>query len=444
VIGKDDTTDTYQRSGAGLGRTKMTRPPFVAIATGPTPGHLDKPLNLLGARAIFVPIDTIGATLRRGRDSVLEAEVIVFDATDRTTETLTRTMILVAELRALPYSAKMPTGVPWNALPIVIVGYDHAIGSLCGIGSSHSNVHTCSVIDGWERCYRTMAEAALDFSIRIAQDMTLIGWRIKSENGRYYRDRRPNPLFGEIGATALYDPRDDIWFTQIPQADRRMYRVVAADNSAIDYDAEMFHDLTKKRDLPESRYQSFFEERPHYLEAARHEVIPQLDLFRADGQQHLRVDFAIVPIPEFATALPRLIEIKTPGMRLLSGRDPFRATWAHSAGKAIRQVRDYKETAEQMGSAALRRRYFSLHTSETSLTVIAGLRTRHNVVVLNRERKYVPDVEVLGYDDVETRLTQRHALPADEIAPTPIEPPKAIGTRRTRRRDVRTGTRKSA
>jgi len=406
------------------------RPPFLALVTGGVPGDIDGPLNILGARAIFVPDDTLSAALRRGRDSVLEAEVVVIDAIVRSRDGshLIRAINIASELRGLPSSATMPTGVPWNAVPIVIMAVDHAVSELVRYNLALRSITTCASIDGWESCYARMATAAINFSISVAEDMASI-LPIKYENGRYYRESvtmaEVRRLKAKEISTPLYDPSADLYFSLL-EIGQRMYRAVAADHHAIEHDAQTFHDLVEGN-LAEVHYQRFIEERPHVVDAARHEMIPQLKLYRADGQC-IPLDIAIVPIPEYATSAPCFIEIKTPRMRLLSGRNPHRATLSQPATKALRQVRDYKETALLPGNGALPGRFYNLNAEEASMMVVGGLAARDDRKVLDRERNHQRDVKLLGYDELAENFVHKRTVSAEHVLPTALPDPEPMGT----------------
>lgn len=297
-------------------------------------------------------------------------------------------------------------------------------------------------------CHLKTAKHAAEFGREVLADMQSVGWVTARRMGRHQRvsvaiERKK--LGARERATALYDLAADEWPHMSP-VEKRTYSVIADDEEqdAIQNDFNAYFDLIRTPGVSEAKCQQFFEEHPHLFQVARHELAPHPVFLRKKGEKIIP-DFVVRGITGFNTN-PRLIEIKSPEMRLLNySKNPNRTNFAYRTHAAIGQVRDYARWVDEPENFAERSRLFGV-PDEVQYELIAGMATKVDRDILERERVYINDLTLRTFDELGEEMERRHTAtfpdfgPAEDgyISRNRPDVPRPVKPRARRRADSKT------
>ncbi len=399
------------------------RPLDVLVAVG-RPGVAGRKLPLMGAAVAEVRADQIVSLLKLG---VRVADAIVLESTNANplSGNLAISLLQLAKaIHDLSDSVTMPTGSRWNGIPIIVLVDDKMTADAIASDSYYRFVIPCSVeriqfeyydyIDPWIGIYDKIDRAVLENTLARIAEMESVGHRFQIIGGRWLRLVPPS-LARKAGSspelqTALYDGRADQFLNRRRELGEEWHGrdVVLLELKAIERDLDLYESLTVRRHS-ENEMQRFYRERPYVLGAGAFETTSH-PAFRINGRaQPVFPDFiqhsfnaAIVPKPA------RVIELKTNKEPIMT-RSGLYWAWGRTSALGINQSRSYAEHMNAPEYRSQMEALFGEAPTRVERMVITGTASRHDPEKLAWVKKYDPDVEVRGYDEMFEYAVGRYA-----------------------------------
>lgn len=419
------------------------------------------PFEQLGAIARFIPDTLLSATLRLGNASPLAAQAIAISSQNNEFDNdgFLRALAVANEVRGLPDTATMQNGIRWKKVPItIVVPSDEMVDRTRGEPWLRS-IAVCPASRGWANVYEIIERQVQDFGHRLIDELRSVGWQIREENGRYFRDRAPS-LKRRGGVipdleTELYDGRRDLLFGKRTLRDRLPLRIVHTDPEATQVDYETFRRIINER-ASEATYQRFLNERAHILNSAPFELLPRPTLWDPDANEARYPDYSMRRW-DFEDDELRLVDLKTPYADLLAhARKELK--FASEISTGIAQMRGYQRIADDPRVRGYRETVFPDGGVLGPSLLIAGRKGSANAKAFELERDfYKHAVEVRTYDelleDFERRYLTDYSAPANPYGlirlgypPFDVEDPgysfsESFGTEPTKRYGFETDSR---
>lgn len=426
------------------------RPLDLLVAVG-RPGITGRKLPLMGAAVAEVLADQIVPLLKLGPRV---ADAIVLESTNTNPlagNTALALLQLAQAIHDLEDSVTMPTGTRWNGIPIIVLVDDQATADAIAADPRYRFVTPVSLgrfdfeyydyIDPWISIYDRIDRAVLENTLTRLAEMEAIGHRFQVIGGRWLRFIPPSLAkkagFAPDLQTVLYDGRADRFLNRRRELDDewRGRDVVHLEHQAIEKDLDEYERLVRNHHT-ESEMQRFYRERPYILGAGAFETTDH-PAFRIDGRERpVFPDFiqhsfnaAIIPKPA------RVIELKTNKEPIISRRGLDWA-WGRASAFGINQSRRYTEHMSAPEYRSQMEALFGEAPERVERMVITGTASRHDRERLDWVKKYDPDVEVRGYDEMFESAVGRYAtvLQDDEQVSFPALAFRKARVRNGRRR----------
>ena len=391
------------------------RPQFTALITSAKSRGIVQPFQRLGASAKFVPFDLLTAELRLGSSSPTIAEVIIIDGSNSPAplqqDALLSAASLALEIRNLPDHTTMQNGIRWRHIPIVII-----VENREKLDRTHGDpvlrtIQVCDASRGWQHVYEEAAEAVQHFGMQLIEELRLVGWKLREEQGRYYRVSPPSKAMrsGKVSPieTTLYHGGSDRWFTSRGQRERLPLSIVHTDARTVESDFENLRRLIEMQ-RNEGDYQRFLNIRAYILGAPQYELLPHPVLWDADANEKRSPDYS-QDRRQFISSdpAPRLVEIKVPHIPVLVNARKYKKLGAELL-TGISQLRGYKEAAMDPRSAGITARAFSNNGTLGPGLLIGGILGKADKAAFEIERKQFADTaEILTYDEILEAMERR-------------------------------------
>lgn len=394
-----------------------SRPHLSLIVTAFGSTSAPSALELLGATTRFVWGESIISSLRLGASSRLVADAIVIDATSKSLNydfdydggygILARSLTLAYEIRRL-VDSKMPTGVRWSAIPIVVLVENRAVVSSIRMSGASGGVIVCAQDAGWVDIYDRVSEAVLEFSLELVRQMVELGWEIRYVHGRWIRVRVKLPRrrggFRPDFESELYDGTADEWLRARTVQEKLRFSLIASDENRTLADILHLHRLLIGDGVTEPALQRLIEEAPYLLHASQMELIAHPKFVDESTGDVKFPD--VVLYPALGNRID-ITELKLPTARLVAKRGKL-VFQAADVTEGVAQVRDYAEIAVKTTHRSQMEALFGEPVEVNSRSLVIGMSAGVDPEQWEKVRSYIDDVLIRTWDEVRDDAIRRY------------------------------------
>lgn len=347
-----------------------------------------------GCAIELIPLHRLVHEIRDGKNREMLADAIVCFtesdfAVDRELPPVSVVSAVEKDLRSIPDDVAMPDGRKWKSVPFLML-----VSELVLPGDVYFDRYQRKVLryENIDHAFTLVDEGVRAYRQRLLDDLDNLGFLVKVENGRYRVGPalKPRPNL----ESELYYGRSD----QRGGGDRH-YVTIDRDLCGVQYEIELFEALINKADVSEGDLQRFFEANPHFLAIAQiAQALPHVRL-EAEGGRLLIPDFVLKPIIPKRDSNWRVLDLKTPQVKLLTGTAE-RAQFSQQVMKAITQLQDYGEYFKDSRNSEKIARMLGHPLKHPKLAVLIGRLQKDRVEELETAQSRQPHVEIVTYDDI--------------------------------------------
>jgi len=390
---------------------------FSVLVTGEQWSYSVTALRSLGLTTAFVPYDRLIGTLRRGASYDFAADAILVDGASGNplrSDGTSAAWNVVNAISALSDMYVMPSGVRWNAVPILLIG-EHACPewplwqkpgkSAIDYMTPYDTIELGRGRSFWLRVYEHLEELHLAFWPVLADSMQSLGMIFRELHGRLHRAGVRPGIRREDLESALYAGSCDRFFDARSEA---MRRILSTLGGAPDATAQVLHELDRIAFDPRAREAApelLTHLHPYLFDIAQHEAIAQRSLTLRD---HSTVRFDMLRRETLVMGRPcaEIIEFKRGGHRQLNGRGLSQSEYI-----GAEQVTDYHDLLCEHDDLARRRLGSSF--LDARKRVVGGYVGNADRTRLERARSRFRGIEIEGWDEVAVRNRARFGIPDD-------------------------------
>jgi hypothetical protein len=341
-----------------------------------------------------MPFDRLMGYLKFGTGSQWAAVDAIVCKADTDPEgiayyTLTRSLRLAEDFRALPESCAMRDGRKWKSIPFCIIsdqpfyfGYPDQISRL-GVTLIRPSPYPTQLLS-------PVKTAVDDYIKKVLADYKDLGLMVFFEKDR-----------ARIGpALRKKDPEQESAYYYAPadRRDNKRLMTVMRDSDGLRADVELFQQMLDMK-VSEREMQRFFEDNPFFLTQARLGIqVPHLSY----ASKRWSPDFAFTSIlgPTDVNNI-ELLELKGPAEKLLSAHK-HHPVFTSKLTHAIGQVRDYGRYLGFPENQQKLLRQLGYVPTQSKLAVLIGRDPDRDeqMEALEQRRSEEPDIEVITYDKI--------------------------------------------
>ncbi len=377
--------------------TNDLRPHISLLVTAAEATALPNVLAQFGAWTTFIPFGQLRSVLARGSSAPLVVDAIVIEAAGGPEAAVTA--VKVAKLiRSLPGDYTMRNGMRWREMPLIIVVPDPNVATAMRVDNSLRGILIADFQYGLPGIYESICSTIRIDRDAIHAELDDAGCIIQYGPDGRFRMRGPAGGYRHGGFQQTFEtiryhgPSDRSALNASPW-------VIAADEKAVAFDMNEFERLIWGAAEREEDLQRFLAGNSYFLNAAQFEMVPKPQLMRWDGDKIIP-DIVIYPYAfDDRARSPHIVELKWFGGRMVVG-DKRRWRFRSEILGAIEQTRDYSESFMDPRNAAETKRILSGSILEPKRTVIGGLIAPNERQRMERAQQYIPDVNVLAYNEV--------------------------------------------